>query len=107
LHENDRNEIVSLLGASGFLEAALSLNLAKSTVHNLLHRLGFSSRVVQTSSAGYKLDKSALVSLAFNWVKARHEDGFFSVDRCQLGSIDFTFTSQRTYRPKSYAKRGG
>jgi len=107
LSENDRNEIVTLLAACGFLEATLKLKLAKSTVHKLLHRLGFSSRIAQTASGGYKLDKSVLISLAFEWVNARHADGFFSVDRCQLGSIDFTFTSQRTYRPKSYTKRGG
>jgi transposase len=106
LHENDRNEIVTLLGSVAFLERTLNLKLSKTTVHDLLHRLGFSSRVAQTSSAGYKLDKTALISLAQNWIAARHADGFFDVERCQLGSIDFTFTSQRTYRPRSYAKRG-
>jgi hypothetical protein len=72
-----------------------------------LNRLGFSSRVMQTFRAGYKLDKDEILEMATNWLKARTDAGFFNVHPSELGSIDFTFTSQRTYRPRSYSRRGG
>ena len=99
--------IVDLSSALGFLEDHLDVQLSRSTVHNVLHKLGFSSRVMQTSRSGYKLDKEEMIKMAKNWLNARTDDGFFDVHPSELGSIDFTFTSQRTYRPRSFARRNG
>jgi transposase len=107
LAENERNEKVDLSASQAFVEHSLGTKMSKPTVQRMLHRLGFSSRVMQTSRAGYKLDKDEILEMATNWLNARTDAGFFNVHPSELGSIDFTFTSQRTYRPRSYARRGG
>jgi hypothetical protein len=47
------------------------------------------------------------LNIATNWLNERTTEGFFDIHPSELGSIDFTFTSQRTYRPRSYTRRGG
>lgn len=107
LAENEKNNMVSLKSSRAFLDDTFDVQVGDTTAHRWLHELGFSSKVMQTSSKGYKLDKDQLLNIATNWLNERTEEGFFNVDLSQLGSIDFTFTSQRTYRPRSYARRNG
>ena len=107
LAKNEQNEIVDLSSALGFLEDHLDVQLSRSTVHNVLHKLGFSSRVMQTSRSGYKLDKEEMIKMAKNWLNARTDDGFFDVHPSELGSIDFAFTLQPPFCPRSFARRNG
>jgi transposase len=107
LAENEKNNSVSLKSSQAFLDERLGVQVTQGTVHKLLHQLGFSSKVMQTSSKGYKLDKDQLLNIATNWLNERTTEGFFDIHPSELGSIDFTFTSQRTYRPRSYTRRGG
>lgn len=107
LAENEKNNMVSLKSSRAFLDQTFDVQVGDTTAHRWLHQLGFSSKVMQTSSKGYKLDKDQLLNISTNWLNERTEEGFFNVDLSQLGSIDFTFTSQRTYRPRSYARRNG
>jgi hypothetical protein len=106
LAENEKN-IVSLETSRTFLDETLDVQVTRPTVHNLLHRQGFSSKVMQTASKGYKLDKDQLLNIATHWLNEHTSEGFFDVHPSELSSIDFTFTSQCTYHPRSYARRGG
>lgn len=107
LAKNERNEIVDLEAACDFLRDTLLVPVARMTAHNILHRLGFTSKLVRTRREGYRLDKATMLKMATDWLNARTDEGFFNVHPSQLGSIDFTFTSHRTARPRSYSQRGG
>lgn len=98
---------MDLKGSCDFIEQAFEVKLARSTVHGMLHRLGFSSRVMQTNRGGYKLDKNQILELTKNFLNQLTDEGFFNHHLNMIGSFDFTFTSQRTYRPRTYAPRGG
>jgi hypothetical protein len=44
--------------------------------------------------------------MAVSFLNRLTEEGFFNIEQFRIGSIDFIFTGQRTYRPKSYAPPG-
>ena len=104
LAQSDSNQIVSLASFALFCSSILGVNLGQTTVHDYLHRLGFSSRISQTKASGYTIDVDALSKMMFEWKRNRRRAGDL---KGLLASIDFTFTGHRTGRQVSFAPIGG
>ena len=104
LSQNDSNQVVSLASFAHFCSSVLGVDLGRTTVHDYLHRLGFSSRVSQTKASGYAIDVDALSKMMVEWKCNRQRAGDL---KGLLASVDFTFTGHRTHRQVSFAPIGG
>ena len=107
LFQNDSNKEVHLKTICSWFLKHFNLKISETTVHRYLTRNGFSSRVMQSKTSGYRVDYNTLAEIAEKWVQGRIDDGVFEKDRSLLCSIDFTFTSHRTHRRTSYSLKGG
>ena len=104
LSQNDSNQVVSLASFSAFCKSALGVDMPRSSAHEYLHALGFSSKVSQVKTSGFTVDVDTLSKMMFDWKQERQRMGDL---RGLLASIDFTFTGHRTDRRLSYAPSGG
>lgn len=104
LSQNDSNQTVSLNSFSEFCSSAFGVELARTTAHDYLHALGFSSKVSQMKTNGFSVDVDALTKMMYEWKCERHRAGDL---KGLLASVDFTFTGHRTDRRVSYAPAGG
>lgn len=104
LSQNDSNQVVSLALFSNFCSSVLGVELGQTTAHDYLHRLGFSSKVSQVKTSGYRIDVDTLSRMMFEWTCGRRR----ARDLKELvASVDFTFTGHRTDRRLSYTPVGG
>jgi transposase len=60
LSQNDLNQLVSIASFSKFCASAFGVKLGQTTAHDYLHALGFSSKVSQAKTSGFKIDTDAL-----------------------------------------------
>ena len=104
LSQNDSNQVVSLASFSTFCKAAFGVDLPRSSAHEYLHALGFSSKVSQVKTSGFTVDIDTLATMMFDWKRERQRVGDL---RGLVASVDFTFTGHRTDRRLSYAPAGG
>lgn len=104
LSQNDANQVVSLASVSTFCKSALGVDVPRSSAHEYLHALGFSSKVSQVKTSGYTIDVDTLAKMMFDWKQERQRVGDL---RGLLASVDFTFTGHRADRRLSYAPSGG
>ncbi|MFZ0255994.1 MAG: hypothetical protein WAN46_10155 [Gammaproteobacteria bacterium] len=104
LSQNDSNQVVSLISFSKFCASAFGVELARTTAHDYLHALGFSSKVSQVKTCGFTVDVDALAKMMFEWKSERQRAGDL---KGLLASVDFTFTGHRTDRRVTYAPAGG
>lgn len=104
LSQNDSNQVVSLASFSNFCSSILGVELGQTTVHDYLHRLGFSSKVSQVKTSGFTIDVDTLSEMMFEWKCNRKRAGDL---QGISASVDFTFTGHRTDRRVSYAPVGG
>jgi transposase len=104
LSQNDSNQVVSLASFSRFCASAFGVELARTTAHDYLHALGFSSKVSQVKTSGYTIDVDALAKMMSGWKSERQRAGDL---KGLAASVDFTFTGHRTDRRVSYAPAGG
>jgi hypothetical protein len=104
LSQNESNQMVSLASFSAFCSLAFGVHLGKTTAHDYLHNLGFSSHVSQVRSHGFTIDVDTLSKMMFEWKRDRAREGDL---RGLMASVDFTFTGHRTDRRLSFAPIGG
>jgi transposase len=104
LSQNDSNQVVSLSSFAEFCKAALGVEMPRSSAHEYLHALGFSSKVSQVKTRGFTVDVDTLAAMMFDWKRNRERAGDL---KGLLASVDFTFTGHRTDRRLSYAPSGG
>lgn len=104
LSQNDSNQVVSLASFADFCSSVLGVELGRTTGHDYLHRLGFSSRVSQKKASGYTIDVDTLAKMMFEWKRNRRRAGDLGG---LLASVDFTFTGHRTDRWVTFAPVGG
>ncbi len=104
LSQNDSNQVVSLASFSAFCKSVMGVDMPRSSAHEYLHALGFSSKVSQVKTSGYTVDVDTLSKMMFNWKRERQRAGDL---QGLVASVDFTFTGHRTDRRLSYAPAGG
>lgn len=104
LSQNESNQVVSLASFSDFCSSAFGVDLGKTTVHDYLHNLGFSSHVSQVKTGGFTIDVETLSTMMLEWKRGRARAGDF---KGLVASVDFTFTGHRTDRRVSFAPVGG
>ena len=104
LSQNDSNQVVSLASFSAFCKSVMGVDMPRSSAHEYLHALGFSSKVSQVKTSGYTVDVDTLSKMMFDWKRERQRAGDL---QGLVASVDFTFTGHRTDRRLSYAPAGG
>ena len=104
LSQNDSNQAVSLASFSTFCKSAFGVDMPRSSAHEYLHALGFSSKVSQVKTSGFTVDVDTLSTMMFDWKRERQRVGDL---KGLVASVDFTFTGHRTDRRLSYAPTGG
>lgn len=104
LAQNDSNQVVSLASFSTFCKSAFGVDISRSSAHEYMHALGFSSKVSQVKTAGFTVDVDTLSKMMFDWKRERQRVGDL---QGLVASVDFTFTGHRTDRRLSYAPAGG
>ena len=60
LSQNDSNHAVSLASFSTFCKSAFGVDMPRSSAHEYLHALGFSSKVSQVKTSGFTVDVDTL-----------------------------------------------
>ena len=103
LDRNEANVEVHLDTVRAFVRDRLDLDISLRSLSNYLHGAGFSSKVTQNKTAGFKLDVASLCSLALRWLRTTPLD----VPRSKLCSIDFTFSGHRRDLRSSWTPVGG
>jgi len=107
LARNFANEIVSLETVRTYIRERLGKKVSPSTVSRLLHDSGFSSRTAQQRSAGFRADLGKMAEIMFSWLISQRAMGSFDVEKSLFGTMDFTYTSHRTTRAKTFSPIGG
>jgi len=100
LFENDSHREVNLASLTAFILDSFKKDMSSPSVQRLMIEQGFSSRVMQIKTSGYKLDRSTLVEMAFDWLVAAKITS-------HIWSVDYTFTGHRQDRRTSYSLKGG
>jgi transposase len=103
LDRNESNVEVHLDTAQAFVRDRLGLDISLRSLSNYLHDAGFSSKVTQNKTAGFKLDVASLCGLALHWLRTTPLD----VPRSRLCSIDFAFSGHRKDLRSSWSPVGG
>jgi len=103
LSENESNHTVSLSSFSDFCSSAFGVHLGKTTAHDYLHDLGFSSKVSQVKTSGFSIDVETLSTMMVTWRRARKRAGDL---KGLVASVDFTFTGHRNDRRVTFAPIG-
>ncbi len=103
LEQNESNIEVHPDTAQAFVRNRLGLEISLRSVSNYLHGAGFSSKVTQNKTSGFKLDAASLCKLTLNWLRSTPLD----VPRSNLCSIDFVFSGHRKDLRSSWSPVGG
>ena len=103
LDRNEANVEVHLDTARAFVRDRLNVDLTQQSISNYLHAEGFSSKVTQHKTAGFKLDTASLCRLALDWLQTTPLD----MPRSKLCSIDFVFSGHRRDLRSSWSPVGG
>lgn len=103
LDRNESNVDVHLNTTQVFVRDRLGLDISLRSLSNYLHGAGFSSKVTQNKTTGFKLDVVSLCNLALHWLRTTPLD----VPRSKLCSIDFVFTGHRKDLRSSWSPIGG
>src|SRR5512141_1083315 len=75
LSQNDSNQVVSLASFSTFCKSALGVDMPRSSAHEYLHALGFSSKVSQVKTSGFAIDVDTLSTMMIDWKGERQRLG--------------------------------
>ena len=102
LDRNESNVEVHLDTAQAFVRDRLGLDISLRSLSNYLHGAGFSSKVTQNKTAGFKLDVASLCNLALHWLRTTPLD----VPRSKLCSVDFAFSGHRKDLRSSWSPVG-
>jgi hypothetical protein len=103
LDRNESNVEVHLDTAQAFVRDRLNVDTTRQSISNYLHGEGFSSKVTQHKTGGFKLDTASLCRLALDWLQTTS----LNVPRSKLCSIDFAFTGHRKDLRSSWSPVGG
>ena len=107
LTENQLGQIVDSAKIIRFCQDKMGISISQPTVSRLLCKLGFSSRVSRVSDkkkieSSYQLAKKCAI-----FIRQLRKSGVLNRKLGLIGSIDVTYTSNRTYRPRTYALKRG
>lgn len=105
LHEYETGSLVSIASYYDFALEKFGVELSTGTIRNYLDDDGFSSRVVKQKGSSFVVDIEAMCNELWRWVLIQDFRGR-GIRKEKFASVDFTFTSHRTERRKSYAPRG-
>src|SRR5580658_7010284 len=75
LSQNDSNQAVSLASFSTFCKCAFGVDMPRSSAHEYLHALGFSSKVSQVKTSGFTVDVDTLSTMMVDWKRERQRVG--------------------------------
>ncbi len=103
LDRNEANVEVHLDTVQALVRDRLNVDISLRSLSNYLHGAGFSSKVTQNKTAGFKLDIASLCRLALDWLRTTPLD----VPRSKLCSIDFAFSGHRKDLRSSWSPIGG
>jgi transposase len=103
LDRNEANVEVHLDTAQAFVRDQLNVDITQQSISNYLRGEGFSSKVTQHKTAGFKLDTASLCRLALDWLRSTP----LNVSRPALCSIDFAFSGHRRDLRSSWSPVGG
>jgi hypothetical protein len=103
LDRNEANVEVHLDTAQAFVRDRLNVDITLQSISNYLHGEGFSSKVTQHKTAGFKLDTASLCLIALDWLRSSSLD----MPRSTLCSIDFAFSGHRRDLRSSWSPVGG
>lgn len=107
LVSNYENRPVHLSTVLTFVKEEFEISMVDSTALEYLEELGFASRLLQTRKEGYVIMPQHLACLVIDWLAARRTEGMFALDPSKIWSFDYTYTSNRTYRKRGFAAKGG
>jgi transposase len=99
-------EPVHLKTVCTFTRDSFGIPIDDSTALRYLTDNGFTHRKTQTKSGGYTMDYDFLTDLYYDWVIDHRRKIFNAYPLGFICSIDFTYTSHRSYNKKSYGVRG-
>ena len=89
-----------------FTRDSFGITIDDSTAQRYLKDNGFTHRKTRTKSGGYTMDYDFLTDLYYDWVINQRRNIFRAYPLDRICSIDFTYTSHRSYNKKSYGVRG-
>ena len=104
VHMNSRKLEFHGKTAAAFLDQHFGLHVTPRTASTYLTDAGFSSRLAMTRAKGYTKTVDELALEITDWISDRRKERTFA-GLC--ASVDFTFTSHRTARQRTYSPRGG
>ena len=102
LFRNANNLRVSLLDVQRYICDSFDVEVKATTVHSWLMEQGFSSKKMKRKSGGYKLDRSEMTTMAFEWIKKHWR----MLKKGEVWCIDCTFLGHRLDTFYSYAPAG-
>ncbi len=102
LFRNANNLCVALADVRGYICDSLLVDASESAVHNWLKEQGFTSQKMKRKSGGYKLSRTEMTDMAFEWLKKEWR----MLKRGEIWCIDCTFLGHRLDTFYSYAPAG-
>lgn len=79
------------------------LDISPATASRYLRKDGLVSKSMKTKTAGFHQTQEELNKIFWNWIVKGREDGLLKGRRSHVCSIDFTYTSHRTTKVKTYS----
>ena len=104
LSQNDQGLQVTTNVVRKFSRISLGKNISATTARRILAR----NHISQHHGRQQKINKSAdLAKIYRKWIKEYKQNGSLLIDKSRIGSLDFTYISHKTTRPKTYSRCGG
>jgi transposase len=103
LWRNANNLLVSLEMVRAYIFNSLGVEAEKGTVQGWIVEQGFTSQKMKRKSQGYKLDRTEMTDLAFEWLKKHWR----MLQEGEVWCIDCAFLGHRLDVFYSYAVAGG
>ena len=101
--QNDNGVVVYLRSIQNFIRKQFGVKVSQSFISGMLPTVGISSRKVKTKGFTKKINLKKCVDEYSNFIKLCREKRY--CDKLHA-SIDFTYTSHRTYSVRSFSRRG-
>lgn len=107
LHQNDANETVDLRAASRFVQQQFQVAMAASTLLSYLHGAGLSSRLMRHRTAGFRLDREAMIEIYARDLERLWKAGVTSDRPSQVCMIDSSVLGWRLLQRRTFSPVGG
>ena len=103
LEQNQLGVVVDLAKITQFAREKLGISISLSTSSRLMNELGFSSRVAKVADGKKIKTTGQLVESCTTFIKQLRQSGVFLRSNDLIGSMDFTYTSNGSFHPKTFA----